>query len=169
MIYLFEKISRFVLAASLSLLHLSLKASSHRAPPTYNMFSFNSHPTLSIFILYSITFFFFGFSRGSFYTILLSDACASLQIYVFSWRMAVQFSAWIAELVALCVFKALVRCASRTYGPHSEVILPHTGHFCHILPLACVSLWFVTRILLVFQCLYIRGCASECTRLYLNL
>lgn len=38
-----------------------------------------------------------------------------------------------------CVFlKALVRCALRTYGAHSHVILSDNGHFCHILPLACI-------------------------------
>lgn len=49
----------------------------------------------------------------------------------------------------VCALKALVRCALRTYGQHSQAILPDTGHFCHILPLACVSLWFVMPVLLV--------------------
>ncbi len=46
----------------------------------------------------------FGFSRDSFCTILLSDACCYPTDLCLSWRMAVQFSAWIAVLVALCVF-----------------------------------------------------------------
>lgn len=40
----------------------------------------------------------------------------------------------------VCVLKALVRCALRTYGPHSHVILPDTGHFCHILAITlCIA------------------------------
>ena len=50
----------------------------------------------------------------------------------------------------VCVLKALVRCALRTYGPHSHVILPDSGHFCHILPLACVSQWFAMWVFMVW-------------------
>lgn len=47
--------------------------------------------------------YFFGFSGDSFYAILLSDAFCHPTDLCRSWRMAVQFSAWIAVLVALCL------------------------------------------------------------------
>lgn len=78
-----------------------LKASSCRTSNLCHMFSLQSHPALSIFILDSITF--FGFSGDSFHTILLCDACCCPTDLCRSWRMAVPFSAWIAAPVALCV------------------------------------------------------------------
>lgn len=116
-----------------------LKAFSRTAPDSCNMFSFNSHPTLPIFILHSIT---FGFSRDSFCTILLSDACCYPTDLCQSWRMAVLFSAWIAVLVALYVFKSSRQMCVKevwTTQPSNPSILP----------LACVSQWFVMRVALI--------------------
>lgn len=87
----------------LSSLHISWSLSLAQQPDSCNMFSFSSHPTLPIFILDSIT---FGFSRDSFCTVLLSDACCYPTDLCQSWRMAVLFSAWIAVLVALYAFKS---------------------------------------------------------------
>lgn len=101
-------------------------------------FPFNSHPTLSIFILDSITFWF----------------QQRLVLYYIALQCVLLHRRFMSELKdgcpifcmdgsagdIVCVLKALVRCALRTYGPHSHVILPDIGHFCHILPLACVSL-----------------------------
>lgn len=67
------------------------------------MFFFSSHPALPIFIFYSIT---FGFSRGAFRAILLSDVCCYPADLCRGWRMAALFSARIAPLVAfVCVWK----------------------------------------------------------------
>lgn len=83
-------------------LHVFLKTFSPTASDSFEMYSFNSHPTMPIFILDSIT---FSSSRDSFSTLLLSDACCHPTDLCQSRRMAVLFSAWIAVLVALYVFK----------------------------------------------------------------
>lgn len=114
------------------------------------MFSFNPHPAPSIFILDSITFWF---------------QQRLVPYYIALWCVLLSHR-FMSELKdgcpifcmdcsgggIVCVLKALVRCALRTYGPHRHVILPDTGHFCHILPLACVSGWFVTQAVFGVAC-----------------
>lgn len=133
------------------LLAYILKAFSHRASDSFDMFSFNSHPTLPIFILNSIT---FGSSRDSFCTLLLSDACCHPTDLCQSWRMAVLFSAWIAVLVALYVFKSThqtcVKDVWTTQPSNSSIHFPVTSR-------AAISLsqWFVMQVALSVLIIYV--------------
>lgn len=121
-------------------------------------------PPLSIFILDSITFWF----------------QQRLVLYYIALRCVLLPHRFMSELKdgcpifcmdssaggIVCVLKALVRCALRTYGPHSHVILPDSGHFCHILPLACVSQWFAMWVFMVWLKLSVWMCLGMCVYWY---